>query len=96
MRQLNHNFINSVSTENLETIHFSKNERVFDPEICKNSPSNRSKSASTSHDNLPILQSKYPILDKLNINTSNLDDKPLNVAFLKNILSEVSCVFNRY
>ena len=86
MRQLNHNFINSVSAEILETIHLSKNERVSNPEICKNSPSNCSKSSST-----PILQSIYPILDKLNINTSNLDDKPLDVVFLKNLLSEVSC-----
>ena len=34
----------------------------------------------------------YPILDKLNINSSNLDDKPLDVIFLKNLLFEVSCV----
>ena len=34
----------------------------------------------------------YPILEKLNINSSNLNDKPLDVIFLKNILFEVSCV----
>ena len=34
----------------------------------------------------------YPILDKLNINTSKLDDNPLVIIFLKNLLSEVSCV----
>ena len=34
----------------------------------------------------------YPILDKLNINTSKLDDKPLDIIFFKKILSGVSCV----
>ena len=38
----------------------------------------------------------YPILDKLNINTSKLDDKPLDAIFLKNLLSEVSCVLIDY
>ena len=92
MCQLNHNFINSVSIEVLETIHWSENELVSDPTICNNSPSDCSKSSSTSHGNPPILQSIYPILDKLNINTSNLDDKPLDIIFLKNLLSEISCV----
>ena len=50
------------------------------------------KSTSTSHDNPPILQSMYPILDMLNINTSNLDHKPFDLIFLKNLLSEVSCL----
>ena len=92
MRQLSHNIINSVSTEILETIHWSENERVSDLANCKTAPFNCSKSSSISHNNLHILQSIYPILDKLNINTSNLDDKSLNVIFLKNSLSEVSCV----
>ena len=39
-----------------------------------------------------FLQPIYPILDKLNINTSNLNDKLLDVIFLKKLLSEVSCV----
>ena len=34
----------------------------------------------------------YPILDKFNINTYKLDDKPFDVIFFKNLLSEVSCV----
>ena len=72
------------------------------PIICKNTSSNCSKSISTStftstntsisHDNPPILPSLYPILDQLNINTSNLDDKYLDVIYLKNLLPEVSCV----
>ena len=31
-------------------------------------------------------------LDSLNINTSYLNDKPFDIIFLKNLLSEVSCV----
>ena len=92
MRHLSHYFLNSISTEILETIHQSENERVSDPEIWENSPSNCSKSSSTSYDNSPILQSIYPILDKVNINTSNLDYKPLDVIFLMNSLSEVTCI----
>ena len=71
------------------------NESVCVPVILKNASSNSSnssKSTSTSYDNPPILQSMYPILDKLDINTSKLDDKPLDITFLKNLLSEVSCV----
>ena len=34
----------------------------------------------------------YPILDKLNVNTSKLNDKLLDVICLKNLLSEDSCV----
>ena len=34
----------------------------------------------------------YPILDKLNITTSKLDDKALGVIFSKNFLSEVNYV----
>ena len=81
MRQLSHYFLNSITTEVLETIYWSENERISDPVMCKHSSSNCSKSASTSHDNPPILQSIYPILDKLNINTSNLDAKILDVIF---------------
>ena len=51
-----------------------------------------SSSTSTLHDNPSNLQSLYPILDELKINTSDLDDKPLDVIYLKNLLSEVSCV----
>ena len=67
----------------LEAINQSINESVSIQEIIKNSPSNFSKFTSASYDNPPILQSMYPILDKLNINinTSKLDDKPLDVIF---------------
>ena len=50
------------------------------------------KSVSTSYDNPPILQSVYLILNSQNINTSKLDDKPLDTIFLKNLLSEDSDV----
>ena len=93
MRQLSHYFLNWISTKNLETLYWSENERVSDPAICKISPSNCSKSSSTSHDNPPIPQSVYLILDKLNINTFKLDDKPLDLIFLNNLLSKVSCVW---
>ena len=73
-------------------IYWSEDERVYDPVICKKSSSNCSKSSSTSHDNPPILQSIYLILDSLNINTSNLKDKPLHMILFRNLLSEVSCV----
>ena len=102
MRQLTHLFLNSISTDILETINWSENERVSVPTICKKTSSNCSKpvstsiftstSTSTSHDNPPILPSLYPILDEININPSKLDDKPLNVIYLKNLLSEVSCI----
>ena len=72
----------SVSTEILKTIYWTGNEGVSDAEIYKNVPSNCSKSSSSSHDNPPILQSIYPILDKININISNLNDRPLDVMLL--------------
>ena len=93
MRQLTHLFLNSISIDILDTINWSEIDRVHFPTICKNTSSNCSKSTSaststssstsTSHDNPPILLSLYPILDKLNINTSDLDDKPLDVIYLK-------------
>ena len=92
MRQLSHIFLKLRQADILETINSYVNESVTVPVILKNAPSNCSKSTSTSYDNPLILQSMYPILDKLNINTSNLDDKPLDLIFLKNLLSEVSCV----
>ena len=98
MRLLSNNFLNSISTDVIESINRSENERVSIPVSCKYIPSNFSTSTSTStstftlHDNPPIFQSLYPILDKLHINTSELDDKHLDVICLKNLLSEVSCV----
>ena len=50
-----------------------------------------STSTSTSHDSPPILKSLYPILNSLNINTSDLENKQLNVFYLNNLLSEISC-----
>ena len=40
----------------------------------------------------PIIQSIYLILDSLNINTSNLNENSFDVIFLKNLLSEISCI----
>ena len=88
VRQLSNVFLKSISID-IETINWSEHERVSVPAICKNLPSNSSKSTSTSsytstsisHDNPPILQSMYPILDELNMNTSKLDDKPLDINF---------------
>ena len=92
MRQLSRLFLNSVSADILETIKWYVNERVSVPAICKNDPSNCSKSISTSHNNTPLLQTLYPILDSLDINSSNLQDDNLDVIFLKYCLSEVSYV----
>ena len=96
MRLLSNDFLNSISTDVIESINWFENERVSIPISCKYIPSNFSKSTSTStstlHDNPTILQSLYYILDQLNIKTSKLDDKSLNVIYLKNLLSEVSCV----
>ena len=94
MCRLSHLFLDSISADILKTINWSENERVSVPVICKNAPTNSSKSTSTStsHDNPSIIQTLYPILDSLNINTSNLKDKSSGVILLKNLLSEVSCV----
>ena len=96
MRLLSNDILNLISTDVIESINWSENERVSIPGSCKYIPSHFSKSTSTStstlHENPPILQSLYPIVDKLNINTSKLDDKPLDVIYSKNSLSEVSCV----
>ena len=85
MRQLNHLFLKSILAV-LETINWSVNERVSGPAICKNDSSNCSKSISTSYDNPPILQTLYPVLDSLDINTTNLEYKHLDVIFLKIII----------
>ena len=96
MRLLSSNFLHLISTDIIESINWSENERVYIPTSCKHIPSNVSKSTttfiSTSHDNPPILPSLYPILDKLKINTSDLENKHLDVIYLKKLLSEVSCV----
>ena len=74
------------------------------PTIYKHTSSNCSKSistyistststsTSTSHDNPHIFPSFYPILDKLKINTSDLDDNHLDVIYLENLISEVNYV----
>ena len=66
------------------------------PTICKNVHFNFTKSTSTStstsYYNPPILPSLYSVLDKLNINTSDLDNKEFDVIYLENILSEVCSV----
>ena len=98
MRLLSNDFLNSISKDDIESINWSENERVSIPTSCKYIPSNLSKSTSTSsstsalHDNPPILQSLYPILKSLNIITSDLENKHLDVIYLKNLLPEVNCV----
>ena len=63
MRLLRNDFLNSISTDVIESINWSENERVSFPVSSKYIPSNFSKSTSTStstfilHDNPPILQS---------------------------------------
>ena len=65
MRLLSNNFLHSISTDIIESINWSENERVSIPTSCKYIPSNFSKSTttstststSTSHDNPPILPS---------------------------------------
>ena len=84
MLQLSHVFLTSITTDIIGTMNQSVNAILSIPVICKHSQYNFSKSISTSHDNPPILQSFYPILDKLSINTSDLNDKPLDVIYLKN------------
>ena len=79
MRQLSHLFLDSISTDIIEIINWSENERVCVPAICKNAPTSSSKSTSTSHDNSTILQTLYPILDSLNTDASNLENKHLDV-----------------
>ena len=73
-------------------MYWYETESVSDPIICNNSSSNCSKSSSTSHGNPLILQSTHPILDSLNIYTSNLNDKSFDAIFLKHVSSEVNCV----
>ena len=81
MCQLSHYFLNSISIDIFEMIHWSEEENVYVPVICNNSSLNCLKSTSISHDNPPLLQTLYPILDSLDINTSNLEYKHLNVIF---------------
>ena len=100
MHLLSNDLLNSISKDDIESINWSENERVSIPTSCKYIPSNLSKSTSTSsssstsilHDNPPILQSLYPILKSLNIITSDLENKHLDVIYLKNVLPEVNCV----
>ena len=72
MRQLRHNYVNSTLTNILEKMYWSEDKSVYHPVTCKKLSSNCSKSSSASHDNPPSPQSIYPILDSLNIDTSNL------------------------
>ena len=63
MRQLRHNFVNSIYRDILETIHWYEADSVSDSIDCNKPALNYSK----SHDNPPILQSIYPILDSLKL-----------------------------
>ena len=96
MRQLSRNFLSLTSTHIIEAISWSEDESINDSEIERRILHGKSsfvgsKSSSIPPDNTPVLQSKYPTLD-YNINTSTLKDNPLDIVYLKNLLSEVSCV----
>ena len=78
---MSHTFLKSISADILETINWYINEGVSVPAILKYTSSNSSKSIFISYDNPPILQFMYLILDKLNINISKLDDKPMDIIF---------------
>ena len=98
MRQLSRNFLKSISIDILEAMNWSKDESIHDSEVERciihdNSSSIGSKYSFTSHDNPLALQSKYHILDSHNINSFTLKEDPLDIVYLKNLLSEVSCVF---
>ena len=41
-----------------------------------------SKSSCTPHDNPPIFQSKYPILDSHSIKTCNFKENPLDYIYI--------------
>ena len=94
MRQLIHNFLNSISTDILEKIYWYDDESVHDSDIEKirignNSSSDCSKSSSMPPDNPPILQSKITNLNSNNSNTSTLKGKPLNIIYLKDYCPKV-------
>ena len=56
LRLLSNVFLNSISSDVIESINWSENERVSIPAICKYIPSNSSKFTFISilHDNQPI------------------------------------------
>ena len=47
---------------------------------------------TTIIDNPPVLSSKYPLLESIYIETSNLKTNPLRVIILEHITKEVTCV----
>ena len=65
MRQLSCHFLNSISTDILETIYLSEDKSIPDSEIescrMRNNSSLISSKSSFTPDNPPVLQSKYPI-----------------------------------
>ena len=81
----------------IEVIYWSEDENINDSEIKRcvlhgKSSLIGSKSISIPPNDTPVLQSKFPILDSHNINTSTLKDNPSTVTYLKNLLSEISCI----
>ena len=51
---------------------------------------NASNFTTTTINNPPLLSSKYPLLDSLSIDTSDLETNPLRVIKLKGIMKELS------
>ena len=68
----------------------NRNLEKSDVQICK--PIIESNSTTTIIDSPPLPSSIYPILDSLSIETSDLENNPLRVIKLKNILKEVTSV----
>ena len=97
MRQSSHNFLNSISTYISDAIYWFEDESINDLEKERRRMNDKlllisSKASFIPPDNPPVLQSKYPILDSHNINTSTVKNKPLDPVYLKNLISEVKCV----
>ena len=94
MRQLSCNFLNSISLDISEAICCYKYDSVNVSDIKRCtipdfSSLNGSKSSTSSIGNTPIILSKYPILDNHNIDTSNLEERPLDVIYFKNFFQKL-------
>ena len=78
----------------------NKNLEKSDVQICKSIID--SNSTTTIIDNPPLPSSKYPLLDSLSIETSDLESNHIRVIKLKEIMKEVTRVleineiFNEY
>ena len=60
-------------------------------EVQTNNVKNVPTSTTIMIDNSPVLSSKYPLLESLSIETSDLKKIPLRVIKLNNIMKELTC-----